>query len=345
MKQLIKPPKLNPGDKVATVSLSWGGAGDDEIKWRYLQGKKRLENIFGLEVVEMPHTLAGTEYAYNHPEARAEDMMAAFTDTAIKGIFSCIGGDDTIRLLPFIDYTVIHDNPKIFIGYSDTTVNHFMCYKAGLSSIYGAAILSDFAENIQMPEYTVNWLKKALFSSDPIGEIAPSPTWTSQRLQWIIENKGNARNFEPNRSHELLQGNGKIKGHLIGGCIEVFDWLRGTELFPAVDDFCGAILFLESSEEMPLPNNILYTLRAFGAMGILERINGILFGKPYNDKYYDEYKTMIKKALAEYGRSNLPVLCNLSFGHCEPKFCTPYGAMAEIDCDNAAFSILESGVM
>ena len=135
-----------------------------------------------------------------------------------------------------------------------------------------------------MPDYTVNWLKKTLFSTGPIGEIAPSTTWTSQRLQWVIENKVTARKFEPNRSHELLQGNGKVKGHLIGGCIEVFDWLRGTVLFPAVDDFCSAILFLETSEEMPLPSNILYTLRVFGAMGILERINGIVFGKPYNDK-------------------------------------------------------------
>jgi len=124
----------------------------------------------------------------------------------------------------------------------------------------------------------------------------------------------------------------------------VFDWLRGTALFPAVDDFCSAILFLETSEEMPVPNNIQYILRAFGAMGILERINGIVFGKPYNNKYYEEYKPQIKKVLAEYGRAEMPVLYNLSFGHCEPKFCMPYGAMAEIDCDNAAFSLLESGV-
>ena len=345
MKRLIKPPKLNPGDKVATVSLSWGGAGDDEIRWRYLQGKERLGNLFGLEAVEMPHTLAGTDYAYNHPKSRAEDMMAAFADKSIKGVFSCIGGDDTIRLLPFIDYNVIHDNPKVFIGYSDTTVNHFMCYKAGLSSIYGAAVLSDFAENIQMPDYTVHWLKKTLFSTDPIGEIFPSTTWTSQRLQWLFENKDTARKFEPNHGHELLQGYGQIKGHLIGGCIEVFDWLRGTELFPLVDDFLGAILFLETSEEMPLPSNLLYILRVFGAMGVLERLNGIVFGKPYNDRYYDEYKPVIKKALAEYGRYDLPVLYNLSFGHCEPKFCIPYGAIAEIDCDNAVFSILESGVV
>ena len=59
---LIKPKRLKPGDKVATISLSWGGAGDTDILWRYEIGKKRLEEEFGLEVVEMPHTLSGTEY-------------------------------------------------------------------------------------------------------------------------------------------------------------------------------------------------------------------------------------------------------------------------------------------
>ena len=83
--KLFKPPKLNPGDKVATVSLSWGGAGDDEILWRYQQGKERMEKLFGLEVIEMPHTLSGTDYVYKHPKARAEDMMAAFSDPTVKG--------------------------------------------------------------------------------------------------------------------------------------------------------------------------------------------------------------------------------------------------------------------
>ena len=72
MKKLIKPNMLKPGDKVALVSLSRGGAGDLDIQWRYKQGKQRLEQIFGLEVIEMKHTLAGSKYIYNHPEKRAE---------------------------------------------------------------------------------------------------------------------------------------------------------------------------------------------------------------------------------------------------------------------------------
>ena len=107
MKPLQKPARLRPGDTVAAVSLSWGGAGDAELLWRYELGKQRIRELLGLTVVEMPHTLAGSEFLYRHPEARARDLMQAFSDSRIKGIFSCIGGDDSIRLLPFIDFDVI----------------------------------------------------------------------------------------------------------------------------------------------------------------------------------------------------------------------------------------------
>lgn len=345
MIKLTKPPKLNRGDKVAAVSLSWGGAGDDEILWRYNQGKDRIKELFGLEVVEMPHTLKGSEFTYNHPKERADDLMQAFSDPSIKGIFSCIGGDDTIRLMPYIDYDIIKNNPKIFLGYSDTTVNHFMCYKAGLSSFYGPAILSDFAENVAMPAYSMEWVNRVLFSNEPIGSIEQSDTWTSELLKWVIENKNTARTFHNNNGHKLLQGSGKAEGPLIGGCIEVLDWLRGTELLPPISDFEGAILFLETSEDMPEPDNFMFMLRTFGALGILEVLSGIIIGKPYHNKYFDDYNKYIIKVLKEYGREDMPVLANLSFGHCEPKFILPYGAKAQIDCEALSFSILESGVV
>jgi len=92
MLNLIKPKRLVAGDTIATVSLSWGGAGDEDIRWRYFQGKERLEKVFGLKVVEMPHTLAGTEFVYAHPHKRAQDLMNAFKDPSIKGIISCSTG-------------------------------------------------------------------------------------------------------------------------------------------------------------------------------------------------------------------------------------------------------------
>lgn len=343
---LIKPAKLKPGDKVATISLSWGGAGEADILWRYEVGKKRLQEEFGLEVVEMPNTLKGSEYLYNHPEKRAEDLMMAFSDSSIKGIFSCIGGDESVRLLPLIDYDVIRNNPKIFIGYSDSTVTHFICQKAGVSSFYGASILAEFAENVRMLDYTKHWIQKTLFDNMSIGKIEPSKVWTSEYLPWDEKNRNIQRAVQTNTGYELIQGQGKVQGRLLGGCIEVMEMLKGTEVWPELKVWKDTILFFETSEDKTNPIYIEYWLRNYGSMGILQNVKGIIFAKPYDNVYYEEYKeALIRIVREELKLYDLPILYNMNFGHTAPMCVLPYGAMAEIDCETKGFSILESGVV
>ncbi len=341
---LIKPKKLQRGDCVATVSPSWGGAGDPELRWRYEQGVNRLEDIFGLKVIPMPNSLKGGDYLYNNPQARAEDLMMAFKDENIKGVFTNIGGEESIRLLPYIDFDVIRENAKIFMGYSDVTVLHLFCHKAGISSFYGPAILTDFAENVEMDPYTIEMVNRTLFSNKIIGEIQPAKEWTSERLEWIETNKNRRRTMQQNAGYELLQGSGLVQGRLIGGCMEVLEFVKGTELWPEKKYWEDSILFFETSEEKPEPKYIRYWLRNYAAQGILQRIKGIIFGKPQDEKYYDEYKHEILKVMKEYSLEDLPILYNLNFGHTEPKFILPYGVMAEIDCTKEKFSILENGV-
>lgn len=341
---LIKPEKLQPGDRIATVSPSWGGAGEPELKWRYEQGVKRLEEVFGLEVIPMPNSLKGEQYLYKHPQARAEDLMAAFKDERIKGIIANIGGEDSIRLLPFIDFDVIRKNPKILMGYSDVTISHLFCHKAGISSFYGPAILTDFAENVEMDPYTIEMVNRTLFSNEIIGEIQPANEWTSERLEWVEENKNRRRNMRKNSGYEVLQGTGVAQGFLIGGCIEVLEFAKGTEIWPEKEYWENSILFFETSEEYPEPNLIKYWLRNYAAQGILQKTNGIIFGKPQDEKYYGEYKEVIHNVMKEFDLENLPILYNLNFGHTEPKFILPYGAKAEINCEKGTFKILESGV-
>jgi len=343
---LVKPAKLRPGDKVATISLSWGGAGDEDILWRYQVGKKRLQEEFGLEVVEMPNTLMGSEYVYQHPEKRAEDLMAAFADPSIKGIFSCIGGNESVRLLPYIDFDVIRKNPKILIGYSDTTVTHFICHKAGLSSFYGASILMEFAENVQMFDYTKHWVNKVLFDNTPIGKIEASPVWTGEYLPWEEKNRNIQRKLEPNQGYELLQGKSKVQGKLIGGCMEVMEMLKGTALWPDPKTWEDSILFFETSEDKPDPIFVESWLRNYATMEVLQKAKGIVFAKPYGNLYYEEYKNVLIKVVRdELKLYDLPILYNMNFGHTSPICVLPYGAMAEIDCEGKAFSILESGVI
>jgi len=293
----------------------------------------------------MPHTLSGSEYIYNHPEKRAEDLMLAFKDKSIKAIFSCIGGNESIRMLPFIDFDIISNNPKIFIGYSDTTITHMICLKAGISSFYGPSILAEFAENVKMFEYTKHWIEKILFDSSIIGNIDSSPIWTSEHLPWEEKNKFIERGTQSNNGYELLQGKGIVRGRLIGGCIEVLEMVKGTEIWPCNDLWDESIIFFETDEDMPEPKYIEQWLRNYGSIGILQKVNGIIFGKPYDNLYYEEYKKVISKVIREELKlMDLPILYNMSFGHTAPMITIPYGAMGEIDCDKKTFCILDTAV-
>lgn len=113
----------------------------------------------------MPHTLASPEWIAANPEARAQDLMGAFADPSINGIIAAIGGDDSIRLMPYLNLDVMRSNSKVFLGFSDTTSLHLACYTAGLTSFYGPSILAGFAENCVMHQYTVDAVRKALFSN------------------------------------------------------------------------------------------------------------------------------------------------------------------------------------
>lgn len=343
--QLKKPNKLQAGDKVATVSLSWGGAGEKDLLWRYELGKKRLQEQFGLQVVEMKHTLNGAEFLYKNPQKRAEDLMAAFLDPTIKGIISCIGGDDSIRLLPYVDFSIIRNNPKVFLGYSDSTIAHLMCFKSELTSFYGPSVLAEFAENNEMFSYTSHLFQKTLFYDKPVGEITVSKTWTGEYLPWTIENAKTQKKLIDNSHYEFLQGNGVVQGRLFGGCLEVLEMAKGTCLWPNNEQLKGAILFFETSEDMPDPRFFTYWLRNYAIQGILQNASAVLFGKPYQEKHYDAYKFAIQKVMKEFSLTHIPVVMNMTFGHNQPMCTIPYGVLAQIDCNKKSFSLLESAVV
>lgn len=342
---MIKPEGLQKGDKVAIVSLSSGILGEKNLFHKYLLGKKRLEEEFGLEVVAMPNALKGSDFVWNNPELRAKDLMDAFSNPEIKGIICSIGGYDTIRIAPYIDYDLIRNNPKIFMGFSDTTANHFMMQKAGIVSYYGPCLMQDFAEYVSMFDYTKESIKKVLFEGVENFEIKSSEYWTDDFVPWKEENINVGKNLiKEARGYELLQGSGKVTGKLLGGCLDAFPIYVGTSIWPTLDMWKDKILFLETSEEKPEPQLIEFYLMNLGAQGIFDVVKGIIVGKPQQEKYYDEYKEIYKKVLKDFNKKGLPVLYNINFGHALPIGILPMGTDVEVDFDNKKITLLESPV-
>ena len=346
MKSLHKPKKLVQGDKVAAISLSWGGPG--EFPHRYTTGKRQLEDTFGLTVVETKNALKSAEWLYENPQARADDLMEAFADKSVKAVISTIGGDDSIRTLPFVDLSVLTNNPKIFLGFSDTTITHLACYKAGLTSFYGTSLLTGFAENGGILPYQIDDIKRTLFSAEPIGEISPNLTgWTSELLDWADPSLQNTkRNVIKSDGWNFLQGHTTVTGHLLGGCLEVLEFVKGTDFWIPAEEWENAIMFLETSEEMISPTNFKRILWNYAAQGIFHKINGLIIGRPYDNAFTDDYNEILRQLIRdELQLPELPIITEMDFGHTAPTFTIPYGLRAEINCEQKRFSILENGVI
>lgn len=344
MKQLIRPKALKAGDTIATVSLSWGAAGSPNIRWKYDLGKERIESLLGLRVKEMPHTLAPEEFVAAHPEARAADLMQAFRDPEVKAIICCIGGSDSVKMLPYLDFDVIRQNPKIFTGYSDSTVSNFICMHAGLSAFYGCHVLNDFAENGSMAEYSLESIRQTLFVSKAPGKIEPAATWCAGDERWTNPEFRNVARVYCQETHgvEVLQGKYVGCGRLIGGCMSVVEDLKDTFIFPKAEEFFDTILFFEVVSWAP--EKVANALVDYHKRGMLQGVRGILFGKPYDEYKYEEYKLALTDTLQKLGYKDMPVFYNMSFGHNDPKFLIPYGALAEMDPKTASFRILDPGV-
>ena len=341
---MIKPKCLRKGDKVAIVSLSRGMLGEKLFIHKYEIAKKRLEDEYGLVVVAMPNSLKGIDYLYEHPEARASDLMEAFKNPEIKAVFNAIGGDDTIRLLPFIDFDILKNNPKIFTGFSDSTTNHFMMYKSGLVSYYGLSVMNNISEYVSINEYTKNAMEKTLFNPQDKLEIKCSDycSYENHKVWWKEENINLITPRFPNTGYEILQGSGKVAGELLGGCIDVFPELLGTPLWPSLEDWKGKILLIETSEVNMHEIVLSWFLRNLHAQGILHVIKGIIVGKPAFKEKYDVYKSVYKQVVGfEANLPDLPILYNVNVGHAYPIGVFPLGLKYEIDCVHKTLTLLE----
>ena len=330
---------------VAIVSLSSGIIGEPDGRFEAKIGLRRLRE-YGLHVEFMPHALKGLEYTAAHPKERAEDLLQAFRDPEVDMILCAIGGDDTYRLLPYLfDHGELVEavSDKVFLGFSDTTINHLMLHRVGLRTFYGQAFLPDVCElGPTMLPYTQRYFEE-LIRTGRIGEVTPSPVWYEQRTSFSSDQAGKPLVALPDRGFELLQGPPVFSGKILGGCIDsLYDCFDGERyadmpalckkycLFPDADEWAGRILLLESSEEKPAPEKYRRALLYLKEADVFEAASGVLVGKPMDEAYVNEYKRLLVEVI---DRPELPVLFNVNVGHALPRCIIPFGVDAVVDAE------------
>jgi len=336
---MFKPSPPRPGAVAAVISPSWGGPAAFPAVFE--AGLKVLRERFGFQIRELPTTRAAGSFLDAHPQDRARDFNAAFADPEVELVIAAIGGSDAVRILPFLDIDLIKANPKPILGYSDSTAYLTWLNLNGLVTYYANAVMSGFAQLESFPE-AVAWHQGWFEGATP--PLEPFPRWTQGYRDWATS-ADQIQESHPNPGFTWLQGTAPSRGRLWGGCFEVLEMLKGTRFWPGADFWSGRVLFLETSEEKPLPRQVMYWLRNYGAQGVFDKLSALWIGraKDYSPAENAELQRVVKGVVSEeWGASALPIVTDLDFGHTDPRWALPLGVEVLTDPGARRLAFLET---
>ena len=317
------PSKLKSGDEIRIVAPSRSLA--IISKDTRIIGDARFKEL-GLKLSFGKHVNEMDDFASSSIKSRVQDLHDAFNDKKIKAIISVIGGFNCNQLLRYLDYELIKNNPKILIGYSDTTALQNAIYaKTGLVTYSGPAY-STFGMKKGF-EYTLDYFKRCLFSNELI-EIKPSVEWSDDT--WYKNQE--SREFIKNKGFYVIN-----KGTIIGANLCTLNLLQGTEYMPSLED---SVLFLEDDEES---NPLLFDrdLQSLIHQPGFNKVKGIVIGRFQKVSKVDyNLITQIIKSKKELDK--IPVIYDADFGHTSPMITFPIGGTVEINASkNPSIKIIE----
>ena len=338
----VRPRRLAPGDTIAVVSPSWGGP--HAFPHVFDHGLAVLRG-WGLEIREFPSTRASAQRLRSDPALRADDLNRAFGDPTVRAIVASIGGDDSIRLLALLDEATISANPKILLGYSDTTTLLAFVRRLGIVTFHGPSVMAGLSQVAALPPAFGRHLHEVLFEPADGYRYPTYDEFTDGYADWRDPSLvGQVSALRRDDGWHVLQGSGQVTGELFGGCLEVLDWLRGTRAWPDAGEWSGRLLIIEPSEEKPGPEQVARILRSFGALGVFDRVAGVLVGRARDHDATETaaFEAAILSVVAgELGRTRLPIVANLPFGHTDPQWVLPLGVRAALHLRARTLTLVE----
>lgn len=339
------PPKPTQGDTVAVVSPSGRAAG--RFPRTFELGLRRLRDEFGVVPVEYPTTRA----AEATPAERAQDIHAAFGDTNVRAVIASIGGDDELKVLRHLDPDILKNNPKPFFGYSDNTNLHLFLWNIGIVSYHGGAVMVQLARPSEMNPATRESFHNAMFTHGTYRLNAPDE-YTDEEADWNDPNSVTAEpEAQPAEPWSWHGPERKVEGTAWGGSLEIVDFhLRTNRYLQDEQSYKGAILFLETSEEMPSADYVYRVLVGMGERGLLSQFGALMWARPKawshqqpnvqaeKSLYIEGQKDAVLKAVGEYN-PGIPIVFGVDFGHTDPQLVIPSGGQVTLDAVNRTIDV------
>ena len=338
---LTIPDKLNKGDTISFISPSAGLA---PFAMHRIENAKAFLEKEGYNVKIGKNALKNFGYVSSSEKDRVSDLHEAFLDKKVKCIICTIGGDHSNQLLKYIDWKIVKENPKIFVGYSDISVLHYAINSmTNLQTYYGPCVMTQFGENPRVFEYTWNSFQHILTNKYIYNKeynIVASEFWTDDSsLDWFKKDDLTKSRDLYNNDGYVWLNKGRATGKIVGGCVPSINHLLGTKYWI---DPKNKIFFIDIPEGNSISEGLsLSSLDSFLAdldnVGVFDLIKGLIIGRPYH--YSDEDRKELITIIKKYTKGRYPILLDVNIGHTDPIITLPYGAIVELDSKKNIFCI------
>jgi muramoyltetrapeptide carboxypeptidase len=344
---LVKPNALKEGDTIGIISPSFPALA--RYGHRLERARAALEKL-GLHVVLAPNALESEGFVAGDARKRAEDFNWCFSNPEVHGIMAAIGGLNSNAMLPFCDFQVVRNNPKVFVGYSDVTA--LLLPVVGLSGLvcfHGPAFISEWGEFPCPFDYTVHWFRKALFAAQPIGILSPADSWTDEFLDWDQRADRRPRRLKTSEGWQFLRS-GEGSGFLFGGNVDTLNMLAGTRFWSLPQQPIIALIEVTCMK----PAAFDRALEQLIQVGLFEKATAVVFGRYHaydrssanspqetTSEAQECMEAILCKKLERY---NFPVLSRVDCGHTDPMLTLPLGVLAHVSSGKGIFEIIESAI-
>jgi muramoyltetrapeptide carboxypeptidase len=317
-KKQTKPSRLKEGDTIALITPG-----------SYITEQEKEESInnirnLGFNVVYSDRLMQKNGYFSATDKERAADLNEMFGRKDVHAILCARGGYGCARILPYLDYDLIEDNPKALIGFSDVTALQYAIYKnCGLITFHGPVSISTFSS----------------FSVKNFENVLVNPTFELE-----LNNSTTGNNY--NQYGITVISEGIAEGELIGGNLSICVSLIGTEYDI---DYSRKIIFLEEFLEEPyrvdrMLTQMLQAGKFDDAAGIALGVFKLCEPNKSNPAFQGSF-SLLEVLKDRLGNLGIPVIYGLSFGHVADKFTLPFGGRAELNTETNKLKLLEAAVL
>ena len=277
------------------------------------------------------------------PEARAQDLNAAFADPDIRAVLATVGGEDQITVIPHLNAAAISRTPKPFLGYSDNTNILNWLWGQGVPAFYGGSTQVHLGAGPAVDDVHARSLRAALLTGERLEITEPGESedfGKDWRDAAALTEHGDRESTEPWTWAGPARA---VTGRTWGGCIEVVQWILTAGRFPTDPALLdGGVLLLESSELRIPAREFGYILRSLGERGLLAAVDAVVVARPPTSNFEDRppadvraarraaQRDVVLETVQHYNPAAV-VVTGVPFGHTRPQWILPYGGALTVD--------------